>query len=83
MGIGKEDVVTSINLMRQEGLLADAYDMSAYILKADTQNKSLQILERFGKLENFIFSQLPEEGCSINYKELNEGGIAAGVSFSL
>lgn len=82
LGMVKEDVVTSINLMRQEGLLADAYDMSAYILKADTQNKSLQILERFGKLEKFIFSQLPEEGCSINYKELNEAALAAGVSSS-
>ena len=56
LGIDKPDVITTINLMRQEGLLADAQDMSAYILKSDSQNKSLQILDRFAKLEAFIFS---------------------------
>lgn len=55
LGIDKPDVITTINLMRQEGLLADAQDMSAYILKSDSQNKSLQILDRFAKLEAFIF----------------------------
>lgn len=82
LGIVKEDVVTSINLMRQGGLLADALDMSAYILKSDSQNKSLQLLERFAKLEAFIFSQLSEEGCSINYKEWNEAALASGISTS-
>ncbi|MGI6623239.1 MAG: RecQ family ATP-dependent DNA helicase [Acetivibrionales bacterium] len=82
LGIDKPDVITTINLMRQEGLLADAQDMSAYILKSDSQNKSLQILDRFAKLEAFIFSRLPEEGCSINYKEWNEMALAAGVASS-
>lgn len=82
LGIEKDDVITSINLMRQEGLLADAQDMSAYILKSDSQNKSLQILDKFAKLEAFIFSQLPEEGCTINYKEWNEAALAAGVKSS-
>ena len=54
LGIPKEDVVTSINLMRQEGLLADSMDMSAYILKTDTENRSAQILNRFAKLEEFL-----------------------------
>ena len=52
LGIPKEDVVTSINLMRQEGLLADSMDMSAYILKTDTENRSAQILSRFAKLRD-------------------------------
>lgn len=82
LGIDKDDVITSINLMRQEGLLADTQDMSAYILKSDSQNKSLQILDRFAKLEAFILSKLPEEGCTINYKEWNEEALAAGVTSS-
>jgi len=79
LGIVKEDVITSIDLMRQQGLLADAQDMSAYILKSDSQNKSQQILDRFAKLEYFIISQLPEEGCTKNYKEWNEAALASGV----
>lgn len=79
LGILKNDVITSINLMRQEGLLADAQDMSATILKSDSQNKSQQILDRFAKLEYFIISQLPEEGSTKNYKEWNEAALTAGV----
>jgi len=82
LGIEKKEVITIINLMRQEGLLADTHDMSAYILKSDSQNKSLQILDRFTKLESFIFSQLSEEGCVINYKEWNEAALASGITSS-
>ncbi|MHB8963876.1 MAG: RecQ family ATP-dependent DNA helicase, partial [Saccharofermentanales bacterium] len=81
LGIEKNDVVTLVNLMRQGGLLSDAQDMSAYILKSDSQNRSHQILDRFTKLEAFILSQLNEEGCKINYKELNEEAAANGVPF--
>ena len=82
LGIQKSDVITAINLMRQDGLLADSQDMSAYILKADTQNKSLQILDRFAKLEDFIFEKLPSDGCTIDYKEWNEAALATGITSS-
>ena len=79
LGIQKADVITAVNLMRQDGLLADSQDMSAYILKSDTQNKSLLILNRFAKLENFIFERLPSDGCRIDYKEWNEAALAVGI----
>ncbi|MGI6358378.1 MAG: RecQ family ATP-dependent DNA helicase [Bacillota bacterium] len=79
LGLEKEDVITCINLMRQDGLLADEQDMTAYILKSDSQNKSLQILDRFAKLEAFILSELPDEGCDRNYKEWNEAALAHGL----
>ena len=47
----KEEVINAVNLMRQEGLLADTQDMSAYILASDTEYKSSLILDRFAKLE--------------------------------
>ncbi len=82
LGITKEEVIGSINLMRQEGLLADSQDMSAYILSNDTQNKSLLLLERFAKLESFLLTQLTEEGFSLNLKEINEAAQAKEISFS-
>lgn len=82
LGIVKADVINSINLMRQDGLLADAQDMSAYILRSDSENKSLQILERFAQLEEFILTLIPEHGCSINYKEWNEKALNVGLTFS-
>ena len=82
LGIPKEEVVTSINLMRQEGLLADSMDMSAYILKSDTENRSAQILNRFAKLEEFILTRMAEQGADYSLKELNEAALAAGITSS-
>lgn len=82
LGIPKADVITAINFMRQDGLLSDSQDMSAYILKTDTQNKLLLVLERFAKLEQFILRRLPAEGCTIDYKEWNEAALSEGISSS-
>lgn len=79
LGLEKESVITAIQMMREEGLLADSMDMSAHIRSADSQNKSAQILERFLKLERFLLSQLVPDGCSFHLKELNELALDAGV----
>lgn len=82
LGIPKADVVDAINLMRQEGLLADSMDMSAYILKSDTENRSAQILNRFAKLEEFLLNRIAEQGADYSLKELNEAALAAGIASS-
>lgn len=82
LGMTKEEVVASVSLMRQEGLLADSQDMSAYILQNDTQNKTALIFERFAKLEKFIFDQIKEEGCEFHLKELNSAALGAGINSS-
>lgn len=82
LGLEKQDVVTCVNLLRQAGLLADHQDMSAYILKSDSQNRSLKVLDRFTELEAFILSALPEEGSLSSYKEWNEAALGAGLASS-
>ena len=82
LGIPKQDVIESVNLMRQEGLLADSMDMSAYILKSDTENRSAQILSRFAKLEAFLLNRMSEQGADYSLKELNEAALAAGIAGS-
>ena len=79
LGLTKSEVIGAINLMRQTGLLADTQDMSAYILASDTENKSSGVLKRFAKLENFLLSQLPDEGKTFNFKDLNESALAQGI----
>ncbi|MCM1307323.1 MAG: AAA family ATPase, partial [Butyrivibrio sp.] len=85
LGLQKEDVINAITLMREDGLLEDSRDMSAYIRRADSQNKSTQIFERFARLEGFMIDEL-EEGklCSglKEQKELNERAMAAGIAHS-
>lgn len=82
LGISKRDVIDSIHQMREVGLLADTQDMSAYIYRTDTLNKSAQILQRFIKLESFFLSQIPNEGDSFNLKELNELALKNGCTYS-
>ncbi len=82
LGLSKEEVVDSINLMRKEGLLADSMDMSAYILKSDTENRSAKILNRFEKLEEFLLTRLEEQGANYSLKEWNEAALEAGIAGS-
>lgn len=82
LALSKEAVIEAINLMRQEGLLEDYSDMSAYINDSDSHHKSSLILERFAKLECFILSKIDDEGANFGFKELNESAQAEGITTS-
>ena len=82
LGLTKQEVINSINMMRQERILEDSMDMSAFIYASDTENKSTLLFNRFVKLESFILSQIPENGDVFNLKELNEEAHANGIGFS-
>jgi len=79
LGIDKEEVIKAVNLMREEGILADSMDMAAYIKRTESVNKSRQILNNFSELEKYLASQLSGEVQDINYKELNDGAIKQGI----
>ncbi|NHE59220.1 RecQ family ATP-dependent DNA helicase [Cyclobacterium plantarum] len=77
LGIVKEEVINIINLLREENILADAKDLQAFIKKGENKNRSLDILESFGKLENFLLNELEETEKTFHLKALNEGAEAA------
>lgn len=78
LGMSKETVIRNVNLMRQEGLLADSRDMQAWIAKSTTARE----LEQTLRLERFLLSQLSPDISSFNYKELNEAALAADLGNS-
>ena len=78
LGMSKATVIRNINLMRQDGLLADSRDMQAWISKSTSQ----QNLNLLLKLEQFLLNRFGEEALSINYKELNEEAQKAGLPHS-
>ncbi len=78
LGIVKEEVINVINLLRAENILADAKDLTAFIKKADNINRSLAIVETFGKLENYLLSVFKEEESIFHLKELNEEAEKSG-----
>ena len=78
LGMSKATVIRNINLMRQDGLLADSRDMQAWISKSTSQ-RNLDIIL---KLEQFLLQRFGEEAQRINYKELNEEAQKAGLTYS-
>ena len=78
LGMSKATVIRNINLMRQDGLLADSRDMQAWISKSTSQ-RNLDIIL---KLEQFLLQRFGEEAQRINYKGLNEEAQKAGLAYS-
>lgn len=80
LGITKAEIINIINLLREDGILNDSYDMSAYILKDDTLRRTTQILERFAKLEHYLLSLIEEDTvCEFNLKEINAKATDEGI----
>lgn len=72
LGIVKDEVITIINLLREERILADSKDLNAFIKKGEHKNRSLQIVDEFSKIENFLIRHLDLEEKIFHLKELNE-----------
>lgn len=72
LGIVKEEVINIINLLREENILADAKDLTAFIKKGENDNHSLNIVDTFGKIENFLLPIFEEQEKIFHLKEINE-----------
>lgn len=79
LGIEREETFKIIHILREENILANTKDLTAYIQKTDTENKSLNILRKYSLLEEFLVQNLNEDGESLNLKELNETAIESGI----
>ncbi|MGN0311048.1 MAG: RecQ family ATP-dependent DNA helicase [Bacteroides sp.] len=83
LGLSKNEVVSSVERMRQEGILADSKDISAYLHDAnESESKSKRLLERFTKLERYILSHIPDDSLRISYKQLNENAHQEGMEMA-
>ncbi|MBO7661957.1 MAG: ATP-dependent DNA helicase RecQ, partial [Clostridia bacterium] len=78
LGLGREEVVHSILLMREEGILSDHTDLTARIHREETRNKSEQILNRYIRLERFMLEHIPD-GEKLNLRELNDQAVREGI----
>lgn len=83
LGLNRKEVVSVVERMRQEGILADSKDISAYLLDAgDSERKSRMLLERFAKLEQYILNHIPDESLRISCKQLNDNAVNDGIIMS-
>jgi ATP-dependent DNA helicase RecQ len=82
LGIYKEKVIRVIELLREENILAQAKDLTAFIKRGERVNRSLNIVETFRTVENFIFSKIADEPDAYSLKEINEELINEGLQNS-
>ena len=78
LGIVKEEVINIVNLLREEKILADAKDLTAFIKKSENINRSLKIVETFSQIENFLLPLFEENEKTFHIKELNEAAEEKG-----
>ena len=78
LGIVKEEVINIIRLLREENILADAKDLTAYIKRSTNKNRSLAIVDTFAKIENFLLPLFEEEEKTFHLKQLNENAEKSG-----
>ena len=78
LGMSKATVIRNINLMRQDGLLADSRDMQAWVSKST----SLRNLDIILKLERYLLQRIGQDAHRFNYKELNEEAQKSGLTYS-
>lgn len=83
LGITKKEVVSVVERMRQEGILADTRDMSAFLLDTgESERKSQTLLDKFGRLEQYILQSIPDDSLRISYKQLNDNAVSNGINSS-
>lgn len=72
LGIVKEDVIKVINLLREEKILADAKDLTAFIKRNESINRSSGIVKSYAEIEKFLLSKFDEDEQVFHLKEINE-----------
>ena len=72
LGIEKADVIRDIGLLREERLLADAKDLTAFIKKGEKAYHTKNILSLYRGVNAFITGYLGNDECTYNIKEINE-----------
>ena len=80
LGLSKTDVISAVNRMRQDGILADTKDIAAYLQDmGETSQKSMKLLEQFAQLERYIIDHIPDDSLHISYKQLNDNAVRDGI----
>lgn len=81
LGMTKESVINTVNLMRQEGILADSRDMTAYL--DYSIQKTMQLFERFVQLERHLLGSVTQDDTALSYKALNESALKENIHSSV
>lgn len=79
-GLERSEVIDIINKLRLGKVLSDEQDMSAFIPREDSEKQGRSTLERFKRIESYVFQYINENGSEVNLKELNESAQNAKIA---
>ena len=79
LGIVKEEVIEVINLLREEKILADTKDLTAFI-KVGDDKRSRKIVKSFFDIEKKLLSVINSEETKFHIKQLNQDLEDDGIS---
>ena len=82
LGIKKEDVIAIINSLKEERILADMKDLSAFIKPRSGPHNALGILSSYMKLERFLLFVIKPDETAYHIKALNEAATENGCDDS-
>ena len=84
LGLSKSEVISAVERMKQEGILADSKDISAYLHDepGDNKRKAKNLLEDFAKIERYILNQIKDSSLQVSYKHLNDDAQKNGITIS-
>jgi ATP-dependent DNA helicase RecQ len=80
LGIVKEEVFKILTHLREEKILADSKDLTAFIKGDEFKGRSVKKAESFRLIENFLFEELGDAEKKYHLKELNEKAMIAGCT---
>lgn len=80
LGLSKREIVSAVERMRQDGILADTKDISAYLPENDSMRKSRTLLDRFAKLEKYILESIPDNALKTSYRQINDNALNEGIT---
>ena len=83
LALTKNEVVSAVERMRQEGILADSRDITAYLMEHDDNEKKAQaLLSRFAQMERFLLKEMHIGELRASCRQLNDSALRAGVEKS-
>jgi len=78
LGIVKEEVISIVNLLREENVLGDAKDLKAFLRRNENVSRAIASVEAFCRIEAFLLPLLDQQERIFNLKELNGAAEATG-----
>ncbi len=79
LGIVKGEVISLIHILREEKILADNKDLTAYVKRNENINRSLNIVDSYSRIEKFLLPYFEEQEKTFHIKELNEDAESFGI----